>query len=651
MRKLYFYSFFLFLNFNMEISAIPLKSNDSIFFQIKTLSQSHTSKNDNTAILTNNYDLKYHRFFWNIDPAERYISGSVTSYFVASEMMNSIQFELSTDLTADSAFYKGNVVPIDHTGNLLTILFNAQIPKGHLDSITVYYHGVPPKTGFGSFDNYVHNGAPSMWTLSEPYGASDWWPSKNDLTDKIDSIDVFVVVPTGNHTASNGLLISETPYGTNSVLDHWKHRYPIASYLICVAVTNYSHYIDYYKSDSDSFPVLNYVYPEDSAQLSIITPILLNSMHYFENTFGSYPFKMEKYGHVECNIGGGMEHQTMTFLGKTSFNFYVLTHELSHQWFGDMVTCGSWEDIWLNEGFATYCYALALENVYGETDFNNFINQIKGYILSSSQGSVLCNDTTNVSRIFSSPLSYFKGGYLLHMLRWILGEKDFFQALRDYVNDPALKYSFARTSDLKFHMEMQSGENLTDFFNQWFLGTGVPSYKVELYQQADFTSSITINQTQYNSDVPFFSLPLPIRFIGTNKDTTIVFDNTFSGQSFKFNPYFRIDSISFDPGNKILFYQFTSTINQLTSNQDISDYSIQISPNPVSNFLEIHPNSLKICYLQVYNAEGKAINTNIVNQSNIFTRLDIRQLQSGLYFLKIGNSEEIITKKFFVNHN
>ena len=651
MNKIIFYTLIFIINFSTVIYAIPLRSNDSISFQIKTFSQSQKSKNENTAILTNNYDLKYHRFFWYIDPAQRFISGSVTSYFVAKDIMYSIQFALSADMTADSAIYKGNKVFINHTGNLLDISFNNQILKGQLDSIIVYYHGVPPKTGFGSFDNYVHNGAPSMWTLSEPYGASDWWPSKNDLTDKIDSIDVFVVVPNGNHAASNGLLISETPYGTNSVLDHWKHRYPIASYLICVAVTNYVHYTDYYKSDSDSFPILNFVYPEDSVQLSAITPILLNSMHYFENTFGSYPFKEEKYGHVECNIGGGMEHQTMTFLGKTSFNFYVLTHELSHQWFGDMVTCGSWEDIWLNEGFATYCYALALENVYGESDFNSFLNQIKGYILTSQQGSVFCNDTTNVSRIFSSPLSYFKGGYLLHMLRWILGEKDFFQGLRNYLNDSALKYSFARTTDLKLHLEAQSGKDLSDFFNQWFQGTGVPSYNLELYQQPDFVSSLTINQTQYNSDVPFFSLPVPIRFIGTNKDTTIVFNHTYSGQSFKFNPNFRIDSISFDPENKILYYQTTSTINQLTINQDISDNSIQIFPNPASDILEIHFNDMNISFLQLYNTDGKAINACVKSKSNFSAMLDISQLHSGVYFLKIGNSEVILTKKFFVNHN
>ena len=191
------------------------------------------------ATITNNYNLNYHRFFWFIDPAKRYISGSVTSYFTATtDLITSIQFQLTDSLSADSVFYKGNKTALSHTGNILTISLNPAVTIGKLDSVTVFYHGVPGLTGFGSFVSDLHNGAPCMWTLSEPYGASDWWPSKNDLTDKIDSTDIYVVMPKGNHAASNGILVSETPWGNTSTLAHWKHRYPIASYLVCVAVTN-----------------------------------------------------------------------------------------------------------------------------------------------------------------------------------------------------------------------------------------------------------------------------------------------------------------------------------------------------------------------------------------------------------------------------
>ena len=384
--------------------------------------------------ILDNFDLKYHRFNWIIDPAIRYISGSVTSYFVATQtQMNIIQFQLGAGMSADSALFERKMTQVIHTGNVISISLSRIIHKGELDSLTIYYHGVPTSTGFGSFTTSIHNGVPSMSTLSQPYGASDWWPSKNDLTDKIDSIDVFVMMPKGNHAASNGLLVSEKPWGTNSTIAHWKHRYPIVSYLIAVAVTNYARYTDYYKAGTDSIPILNYVYPEDSVELRPTTSDVVKTMALFEKLFSPYPFKKEKYGHAECNMQGGMEHQTMTFLEKKSFAPYVFTHELAHHWFGDMITCGSWEDIWLNEGFATYCEGLSYEFLHSNDTWNNWINAMLSTVVSNNQGSVFCNDTTSVGRIFSSSLSYKKGAFLLVMLRGILGDKDFFQAIKNYL--------------------------------------------------------------------------------------------------------------------------------------------------------------------------------------------------------------------------
>ncbi|NDP20314.1 MAG: T9SS type A sorting domain-containing protein [Paludibacter sp.] len=600
-------------------------------------------------ITTNNYDLKYHRFNWVIDPAQRFISGSVTSYFVATqEQLNSIQFQLSASMSADSAVYNGKTLEINHTGNLITIPLNPFVSLGKFDSLTVFYHGIPEQNGSGSFVNYVHNGVPSMWTLSEPYGASDWWPSKNNLNDKIDSIDVFVVMPKGNHAASNGILVSEIPYGDNSTLAHWKHRYPIVSYLVAVAVTNYARYSDYYKIGSDSIEILNYVYPEDSTELRAKTPELLKSMALFEQLFSPYPFKKEKYGHAQTNMSGGMEHQTMTFLGKSSFDFYIMTHELAHQWFGDMITCGSWQDIWLNEGFATYCYALSLEYLYSEVKFKDYLKEMSHYITTKQQGSVFCNDTTNVSRIFSGGLSYYKGAILLNMLRWVLGDNDFFQGIRNYLNDPELKYGFALTQKLKMHFENQSGKDLSEFFEDWFYGTGVPAYNIQIKQQLNLNASTTILQTQYESDVSFFDMILPIKFIGEKKDTTILFNHTFSGQTFEFKPDFKIDSVIFDPEIKILYRKAEIILNQVSSIQDNIEDKILILSNPAKGILNIHVKSGSINYLKIFNLEGKSENVKLVKQENTLLELDIQNLQPGMYILKIGTSEWTETKKFIV---
>jgi aminopeptidase N len=647
MRTLYFHIFLivlLFLNNTFVFSQDHrfLQDNQNLLMREKRI-LNYPAKLPQVSSL-NNYDLKYHRFNLIVDPAQCYISGSVTSYFVVTrDHTHSIQFQLNSSLSADSVLFEGNITSVIHTGNVITIPLNPCLSSGKLDSITIYYHGVPESSGFGSYGNYVHNGAASMWTLSEPYGASDWWPSKNDLTDKIDSIDVFVIVPKGNHVASNGLLISETPYDSISTLVHWKHRYPIASYLIAIAVTNYARYSDYYNTGTESFEILNYVYPEDSVAIRGVTPDEISSIALFEQLFTPYPFKNEKYGHAECNFDGGMEHQTMTFLGRNDFNHFTMAHELGHQWFGDMVTCGSWQDIWLNEGFATYCLYLTYEYLENDNSSKIYLKNLWSNIVSNPQGSVFCNDTTSVSRIFNSTLSYYKGAYVLHMLRWVLGDRDFFQGIRNYLNDPKLKYGFARTCDLKKHLEDQSGKDLTGFFAEWYYGTGVPDYNIQFKQQPDLNTLITINQTQYNSNVSFFAMPVPVEFKGANKDTTIVFNHMYSGQTFYFNPGFKIDSVFFDPDRHILHYDF-----QLILNQNVVEEKFIIMPDPTSKFLEVQHKSGIIKQIRILNMEGKQVFAVPTKQEDSLLKLNIQNLTPGVYILRIGTSDWNETKKFIV---
>src|ERR1035437_2268715 len=211
------------------------------------------------------YDVKYHRCEWQGNPAVNHIAGKVTTYFKPlAANFDSIKFNLSDLLIVDSIKYHGSSLSFNHSGDIITAFLPSVITINTLDSISVYYKGVPPSSGFGSFIKDTHSGVPIIWTLSEPYGASDWWPCKNSLTDKADSIDVIVTTPSPNKVASNGLLVSVTPSGSNTIF-HWKHRYPIATYLICFATTNYMHYSNSVPFGATTVPVENYVYPEDSA--------------------------------------------------------------------------------------------------------------------------------------------------------------------------------------------------------------------------------------------------------------------------------------------------------------------------------------------------------------------------------------------------
>jgi hypothetical protein len=576
------------------------------------------------------YDLKYHRFNWYIDPNVSYISGSVTSYFVpVVAPFSHVKFELSSLLTVDSVIYDSNPVSFSHASDVLDINVGTVLPLGTLDSLCVYYHGNPdPGTGFGSFIKDTHNLVPVIWTLSEPYGAKDWWPCKNVLCDKIDSIDVFVTTPSAYRAASNGVLVSETTVGSDKVY-HWKHRYPIAAYLVAIAVTNYSVYVDKVPVNGDTLQMLNYVFPEDLAAFQWGTAQQVEVLQLFDSLFGDYPYMNEKYGHAQFKWGGGMEHQTMSFVINSGFD--LLAHEMSHQWYGDKVTCGSWQDIWVNEGFATYCQGLTLDFMFNGYYFPYWLHDRITSITSLPDGSVFCYDTTDVSRVFDWRLSYQKGAMVLHMLRWIMGDTMFFQGMKNIIADPQLAYKYARTADIRQHFEAVSGLNLTDFFNDWIYSEGYPTYTLDALFWADSSVTLTINQTQSHLSVSYFELPVPVRFKNATQDTILVFNNTYSGQSYTAYPGFIPDSIFFDPEMKLL--ALCDTTHFAVGVTEVSTTELIIRPNPASTQIEFTINGAVGSTIIISDISGKiCMRVPVTNDGLI--RIDISALRAGTYFVK-----------------
>ena len=636
--------FFLSLFFQNAFSQISPPDKNFIEKISKADQRNNSKKIKGTKTnIGKEYDLKYHRFEWFIDPSVLYIKGSVTSYFVSTQAnINQIQFELAFQMTVDSVrFHNSNINFSQDTNDILTINLGVSLALNSFDSVTVYYKGVPAQgSGFGAFLKDVHSGTPIIWTLSEPYGTKQWWPCKNDLSDKIDSIDVFVTAPLGNRVASNGLLISEVQLGANKVF-HWKHRYPIAAYLIAIAVTNYAYYSDYVPMGNDSLEILNYIFPENLSIVQSLTPNIIPVMQLYNNLFIPYPFIDEKYGHAQFGWGGGMEHQTMSFMG--SFSYEIMAHELAHQWFGDMISCKSWHDIWLNEAFATYLSGLAYEHLdstfgYWEIWKNNKI----AHITSKPGGSVYVYDTTSVSRVFDSRLSYSKAAMVLHMIRWTIGDSAFYNGIRNYLNDPLLAFAYAETNDLKTHFETSSGKNLTEFFEDWFYGEGYPTYTIQCNYMPNNEMEIIINQSQSHSSVSFFEMPVPLKFKGMNKDTIIVFNHIFSGQSFLINPGFKVDSIFFDPDRWIV----SANDNVIMSVRERPIIrNLKISPNPVNDILYIDANNHKINKVELINSSGFIQNIFFTNTKFNSFEVDFNYCKKGVYFIKIYTEEGIITKK------
>nr|WP_321221189.1 M1 family aminopeptidase [uncultured Psychroserpens sp.] len=593
---------------------------------------------------TGNYDLKYHRLELDINPSVAFIEGDITSYFEAKSDMTTITFDLTSNMIVSQVLQRGN--SLTYTQNAddeLVITLPVTQNTGVLDSLTVSYSGNPISSGFGSFEQTEHNGDPVIWTLSEPYGAKAWWPCKQDLIDKIDSIDVFMTTPQFNPSneeyisVSNGLEQSQVITGTNKTT-HFKHRYPIPAYLIAIAATNYEVYNHTVPNNGNPFEIVNYVYPESLANAQANTAITVDIMNIFTNLFEEYPYADEKYGHAQFGWGGGMEHTTVSFMG--SFGRNLVAHELAHQWFGNKITCGSWKDIWLNEGFATYLSGIAIENLDGNDAFTTWKQQRNNSITSQPNGSVYLTDqdTTSVSRIFSGRLSYNKGAMVLHMLRKKLGDTPFFQALQTYLASSEHAYDYAKTEDFINIIETSSGEDLTEFFDDWLYNQGYPSYTINWDQPTTNQVSITVNQTQSHTSVSYFEAPVPVRLIGTMGETlNLVLNNTSNAQNFLENVTFEVQNIVFDPESDLISRNNSVLLG--VNDLEVAN-SLLLYPNPTSQALFIDkPSGLEISEVRIFNPLGQ-----LVKKLPFNSTIDTTMWSTGLFFIQFQTKDGVITK-------
>ena len=620
----------------------PFEDNTSAIAKTESMAFSKISSRKLKATGTS-FNITYSRFNWEIDPAVLYIKGNVSHYFTPAQSEISIlDFELSKQLQVDSVIYAGQQINFTHsTDDILTFELGVSINLGTTDSVTIFYQGIPPQgSGFGSFIKDEHNGVPIIWTLSEPYGAKDWWPGKNDITDKIDSTDIFVKTPQQFRVGSNGVLVSEVLQGDYNTY-HWKHRYPIACYHVAIAVTNYAQYSEFANVQGQQVEILNYVFPEDSATIAVQSANTTEMLELFSELFTPYPFKNEKYGHAQFAWGGGMEHQTMTFMGYYTHD--LRAHELAHSWFGNMITLNSWHEIWLNEGFATYCTGISYEHMYDGYYWKIWKNNTRNAIVSQPGGSVYVEDTTSVERIFDARLSYHKAAFLLHQIRWVIGDEAFYTSVKNYLNDPMLAYRFATTQDIKAHFESVSRVDLTEYFADWYYGEGYPSYGVNVNQLQGGQVLVTINQDQSHPSVEFFEMPVPVAFYGDGKDTTIVFENTFSGQEYFISPGFVIDSVKVDP--KIWLISAGNVVS-MGINEQMTERKIMISPNPAGHFIQFALPDTKNESIEIFSSNGQVVVSQPISKLNELIEIEISNLKTGFYFLKVYSEKGTFTGKF-----
>ena len=588
---------------------------------------------------TANYDITYQRLDLQVDPAVHFITGSITTQFTALEAMNSIVFDLNNQLTV-SAVEQGetSLTFFQNNDQELVINLPETLNAGASDEVKVTYSG-PPSMGEDAFVTSTHNGTPILWTLSEPFGARDWWPCKQDLNDKISSIDVYITAPQQYVSVANGVEQEQVTNNNGTKTTHFHHGYPIPAYLVAIAVTNYNIYTQQAGTAPNDFPIVNYIYPEHfaTAQTQLeVTPVI---MDLFESLFETYPFHEEKYGHAQCGFGGGMEHTTVSFMG--NFGRNLIAHELGHQWFGDKITCGTWKDIWLNEGFATYLTGLVVQELDGEQNFRVWKTQNIASITSQPGGNLYLTDeqAEDVGRIFSSRLSYNKGAMVLNMLRLKLGDEDFFQGIRNYLADDNLAYGYAVTAQLQEHLEAASGEDLDEFFNDWVYMEGYPTYVLTTENIAEGQVQLTINQTQSHESVDFFEMPVPVRLKGAEGEVLdVLLENTASGQQFTIDVPFTVTEAVFDPDNDI--------ISQNSATLDKKSFSAstfaKLYPNPASGILTLYmQQGVMLEEAAIYNTLGQK-----VMGTNRQTSWNVSGLAAGVYSVVLKTSKGPVELKF-----
>jgi Aminopeptidase N len=589
------------------------------------------------------YDLTYQRLSFDVNPAVNFISGSVfSSVKFLKDGADVIHFDLNDVLVVDSVLFNEQPITISHLNNKVSIGLPQPTSKGEIASVQIFYHGAPPQNGMGSFVASQHAGTPIVWTLSEPYGAKDWWPCKESLQDKIDSLDIFITSPKQYLGASNGKLIENKIVANNNIA-HWKHKYPIATYLVGIAVTNYQTYSDFLALDNNQkIEVLNYVYPEYLATAKSQSANILSILANYNKMFITYPFASEKYGHAQFGWGGGMEHQTMSFM--TSLDFELVAHEMAHQWFGDYITLASWHDIWLNEGFATYLTGLTYEKLLNGQYWSSWKNSQINRITSTTDGSVYVADTTNINRIFNSRLSYSKGAYLLHMLRWEMGDAKFFSGLTNYLNDQSLAYNFASQEKFVKHMESAADTSFTEFFKDWYYGEGFPTYRIVPFVDNE-KQKVRISQTPSSSSVSFFKMHIPLRIWKDGKYKDIRLYNTAQNQEFIVAD-FQADKIEFDPDKWLI-----AKADMVNGTNDIVESkNIRIIPEYQSNSVEIllPDNSTDGSY-RLIDLTGKVLMQDKLTETN--TKIALSELSAGIYIIEVNSGTKKETAKIFAYKN
>lgn len=530
------------------------------------------------------YDVKQYHLNLNVETHTTLISGNVKFWAQANDNISTFAFELHPNYTISSVIVKNithSGAAIVHTNNEVRVTLISAIDAGEMFEAIINYSGNGPvdssNPDAGFCQRTAPNGKKYTYTMSQPYGTADWMPVKQILTDKADSVKVYITTSSTNKVASQGLLKQEVNVGSGKTRYEWESKYPIAYYLISFAVGEYVTYNLNATVGTKSVPIANYLYDNTSvlANQANLNQTKL-TLEKFSELFGQYPFKNEKYGHCQVPHNFYLENQTMSAM--INFPNTIIAHELAHQWYGDALTLQSFSEIGFSEGFANYSEYLYREHFVGLSSAQSVYQNWRNNVMSQPGGSVYLADSLNTTAMFDSRLIYQKGACLVHMMRYLVNDDAlFYQALNGFTDT----YQHQNITYNLFgqYFESVTGINLNqDFLPQWFRGEGYPTYNITWNWKDGYLHIISNQTTSKPSVTPFFKMPFELALTDSNGNTTIIrLAQNQNKQLHRIAIATPIVSISFDP-RVFLLAKSTITYDNTLSIDFVPPQIFQLKP-------------------------------------------------------------------------
>jgi len=595
------------------------------------------------------YDVTFYHLDIEVSNTSLFIQGNSTMNAIALVNIDTFAIELKSFQTITQILIDGvEYTTYDRIDDNVIVPI-AEIPAGNSFSAQIFYNGIPPSGGFfsGMTNSTSPYGKGVTWTLSEPFAASDWFPVKQDLEDKADSVWVFLTTANSNMAGSQGLLTNIVDLGNGNSRYEWKSNYPIDYYLISFAVSEYQEYNVYAhpeEMNGDSILIQNFIYDDPQCLVDNKDQIdeTATMIELLSDLYILYPFHEEKYGHCLTQLGGGMEHQTMTTIG--GFPFWLVAHELGHMWFGDNVTCATWSDIWINEGFATYSDYLCQEFILGWSAAQATISAKQTNVLSQPGGSVYIPidqiTPDNVGRIFSGRLSYNKGASIVHMLRHEINDDElFFDVMETFQTN--FSDSTATGEDFKNTAEDITGMQWDDFFDQWYYGEGYPIYDIEYYNSGG-KNYFDILQTP-SASTPFFDQHVDLGLYFTDgTDTTISYHHNESYESFSITTGKEVMYLEVDPYD----WNLEKSSFSVNVKENLSPLNFKLGQNQTTGDLTLYfsNNTLSNKSISITDISGKVVYSS-QTEMNV-TKINTSHLSNGVYIISASNGNNTFVERF-----